>query len=215
MALSFYSQKHEKLFGLYSILKKYSALMETKLLDIYNTPPRNLPKSKFTLDDDKRLFEIVNQIGTSSWQDVSKMMKNRNPRQCKERWENYLNPELNNGPWSEEEDMLLIKKQQEIGSKWASMTQYFNKRSESSLRNRWQLLDRKIKKEYLKITSNQHTDICNILMNNCSIFNKPQTQNTSKKQEIQQKISFEKFIVSEEEEMLSFDFNNDDYGIIF
>ena len=108
--------------------------------------PRSLPKKKFTEEDDQKLREIIARIGTSSWIEVAKAMGDRNSRQCKERWENYLDPTINTSPWTQEEDDLLIQKQLEIGSKWVTIAHFFNRRTDAQVKNRWQMLDRKMKK---------------------------------------------------------------------
>lgn len=108
--------------------------------------PRSLPKKKFTEEDDAKLIQIVQRLGTKSWTEISKAMGDRNQRQCKERWENYLNPEINNNPWTKEEDNLLIQKQLEIGSKWVTIARFFYHRTDAAVKNRWQMLARKQKK---------------------------------------------------------------------
>ena len=112
--------------------------------------PRSLPKQKFTDEDDQKLRLIVQQFGTKSWTDIAAAMGNRNPRQCKERWENYLDPTINKGPWTKAEDDLLIEKQLQLGSKWVTIARFFNRRTDAQVKNRWQLLDRKMKKQSRK-----------------------------------------------------------------
>ena len=114
--------------------------------DIKFVSPRSLPKKKFSNEDDAKLQKIINEIGTQSWTQVAKAMGDRNPRQCKERWENYLNPAINTSPWTQEEDDLLIQKQLEIGSKWVTIAHFFNHRTDAQVKNRWQMLARKMKK---------------------------------------------------------------------
>jgi hypothetical protein len=70
-------------------------------------------------------------------------MQTRNPRQCRERFKNYLDPELNREPWTEEEDSLLEEKYREFGAKWNKIGQFFLNRSDNSLRNRWMMIDRR------------------------------------------------------------------------
>ena len=123
-----------------------SSQSQTMTFDAKKISPRSLPKRKFTDEDDKKLISVVAELGTRSWVDISNAMGDRNPRQCKERWENYLNPEINNNPWSKDEDDLLLQKQKEIGSKWVIISQFFDHRTDAAVKNRWQLLERRIKK---------------------------------------------------------------------
>lgn len=68
------------------------------------------PRVPFTKAEDKKLRELVNRHGTSNWIPISKQMPGRNARQCRDRWLNYLSPDVVNGPWTAEEDELLVKK---------------------------------------------------------------------------------------------------------
>lgn len=38
----------------------------------------------------------------------SKLHTNRNGKQCRERWYNFLNPEINREPFTSEEDLLIL-----------------------------------------------------------------------------------------------------------
>lgn len=124
----------------------------------YGISPRSLPKQKFTEADDQKLISVVNQIGTKNWQEVAQMMGDRNARQCKERWENYLSPDINRDPWTQEEDDLLIEKQKEIGSRWVTIAKFFNHRTDAAVKNRFQMLERKqrkLEKKGITITRKQ------------------------------------------------------------
>lgn len=93
-------------------------------------------KSKFTAEEDERLTELVHQHGIDQWSVIAAEMENRNIRQCRERWKNYLDPNLKLDNWTEEEDNLLIEKYSEIGPHWNLIAKYFEARSSNSVRNR-------------------------------------------------------------------------------
>jgi hypothetical protein len=95
------------------------------------------------MDEDRVLTEAVLQHGLSSWGTVACSLEGRTARQCKERWNYYLSPELNHTPWTPEEDALLVAKQQELGSKWVVMAPFFQNRTDAMLKNRWHMLQRK------------------------------------------------------------------------
>ena len=92
-------------------------------------------RSKFTTEEDKMLIKIVNEVGNNKWNTVSLMMPGRNARQCRERWSNYLDPKLENSPWTPEEEELLAQKRKEFGTKWVYISLYFPKRSINSVKN--------------------------------------------------------------------------------
>lgn len=91
----------------------------------------------FTLEEDARLMEIMSNQEFLSWDHVASLMPERTTRQCRERWVNYLSPDIRNDPWTEEEDNLLLTKINEIGRCWSNIGRFFNGRSENDVKNRW------------------------------------------------------------------------------
>lgn len=106
------------------------------------------PHAKFTPEDDERLKSLVDKFGDQEWARISREMPGRNQRQCKERWMYYLNPSLNTTPWTHQEDLLLLEKQRELGSKWVRIAAFFHNRTDAMVKNRFQVLTRKLAKEY-------------------------------------------------------------------
>ena len=122
-----------------------------------NVQPRILPqipnlpckKNKFTPSEDEKLKYLVSKFGTDSWSLIGQLMQTRNARQCRERWNNYLNPTLSTEPWSFEEDQLLAKKFAELGPQWNKLSKFFNNRSDNNIRNRWHFLLRQFNRKSL------------------------------------------------------------------
>jgi hypothetical protein len=107
------------------------------------TSSKESKKTKFTLEEDKLLDRLVCELGVHNWAQISERMGTRNPRQCRERWNNYVRSDLRNDPFTPEEDRMLEIKFAEFGSKWNKISKFFYKRSDNSIRNRWMLLSRK------------------------------------------------------------------------
>ena len=107
-------------------------------------------KCKFTQEEDDKLLSLVQQHGYN-WQKISSEMGNRNIRQCKERYENYLSPNVNRSQFTEEEDRLLLEKYRILGPRWVSIAKLFNGRTDSAIKSRFLLLKRRgIIAEYLE-----------------------------------------------------------------
>lgn len=94
----------------------------------------------FTPCEDAKLKLLVQQFGNNSWTLIANYMENRTPRQCRERYNGYLQPRITNPPWTKEEDELLIKKYKEYGRKWMKISKHFEGRSNSNVKNRWKSL---------------------------------------------------------------------------
>lgn len=100
-------------------------------------------RSKFTAQEDRQLLILV-EIYKFNWKKISIEMKNRSVRQCKERYYHYLSPNINKNDWSHEEDVLLLSSVEKYGKKWKALESLFNNRTEVDIRNRFNILSRKI-----------------------------------------------------------------------
>jgi len=49
----------------------------------------------------------------------------------------FLSPEVVNGPWTKQEDELLLKLHTEHGPKWSKISKFFKGRSDCNVKNRW------------------------------------------------------------------------------
>jgi hypothetical protein len=101
------------------------------------------PKVRFTPPEDIQIVELVGVYGNDDWQSIASHFSGRTARQCRERWAYYLSPSVTNGPWSPEEDALLLDKFQEFGSQWNKMRSFFQGRSHINIKNRCQTLIRR------------------------------------------------------------------------
>lgn len=102
---------------------------------------KNLKKAHFTIEEDIKLKGAVKVFGTSNWKTVSEVFSNRTPRQCRERYNNYLAENINLKPWSKLEDELLLKLQGEIGNRWVMISRRMgNGRTENNVKRRFYFL---------------------------------------------------------------------------
>ena len=108
---------------------------------------RGTEKQKFTANEDLMLQKIVKEEGTENWNKIAAKIPGRTPRQCRERWKNYLNPALSSEPWKSEEDELLLQKYEEFGSHWKSIRTFLPHRSTNNIKNRLFLLKRQSKRK--------------------------------------------------------------------
>ena len=119
---------------------------ETTQISEKTTPTNTIIKNKFTPEEDRKLKEIVTNSKIKNWNEISALLGTRNARQCRERWNNYLNPELRFDAWTPEEDSLLLDKFAQFGTHWNKIAKCFNQRSDNAIRNRWQMLKRHYEK---------------------------------------------------------------------
>lgn len=88
----------------------------------------------------------------------------RQGKQCRERWINFLSPEIRREPWQPDEDLLLLTKQKEIGNQWAQIAKEINGRTENQVKNRFNSMLKKIREEKT-FSTNMKQDIQAALQN--------------------------------------------------
>ena len=116
------------------------------------------PHNKWSKEEDNHLRILVEEFGENDWRHLAKKMEGRNSRQCRERWQYYLNPKLKQGEWTIEEDELIITKRNELGPKWMTISKYFDNRTDAMIKNRYNLLIRKEKRSREKNKSQNIKD---------------------------------------------------------
>lgn len=102
-----------------------------------NHSPVKGKKRPFTVEEDHILMQYVHTFGCHSWNEIAKKMTGRTPKQCRERWNGHINPNINKGPWSPDEDRIIATKQRELGNKWADIAKFLPGRTDILVKNRW------------------------------------------------------------------------------
>ncbi|XAR63943.1 hypothetical protein NMG60_11024111 [Bertholletia excelsa] len=95
---------------------------------------------RWTFDEDKRLKVAVMLFGPKTWKKIADFVPGRTHVQCRERWFNSLDPSLNLGEWTEEEDLRLKSAIAEHGYCWSKVATCVRPRTDSQCRRRWKVL---------------------------------------------------------------------------
>ncbi len=103
---------------------------------------RNIRSGKFTELEDMMLLELVKLNGARIWSRIAEKLGTKTGRQCRDRYNNYLNPCFSQNEWSNDEDSRLESLYEVHGPRWSMISRQFEDRSVSSVRNRWCLLER-------------------------------------------------------------------------
>ncbi|KQK06987.1 transcription factor MYB3R-4 isoform X2 [Brachypodium distachyon] len=101
-------------------------------------PARRSTKGNWTLEEDDILRKAVQTYNGKNWKKIAECFRDRTDVQCLHRWQKVLNPELVKGPWSKEEDDIIIEMVNEHGpKKWSTIAQALPGRIGKQCRERW------------------------------------------------------------------------------
>lgn len=101
----------------------------------------------------------------------------------------YLSPKINKSPFTEEEDDLLIEKYNSFGPRWVKISKFFRNRTDSALKNRWNVLARRHGNSS-DVSSSTQTSISSPVSEPDSDYdysNRSQRNRNSKKRKLSQK----------------------------
>ena len=103
-----------------------------------------IKRGDWTDEEDQLLIDLVNSYnGHPKWIKIAEQMSGRTNIQCRKRWKLYLDQNINHSKWTDEEDLLLIRKYNELGPKWAKIKDFFKNRTDSQLNIRYKIIMKK------------------------------------------------------------------------
>ena len=127
--------------SLAAVTAVWSAAGEEKGEEV-EAPPQLKPRTvggKWTKEEDELLRDAVSQLGPTNWKSIAEdyMKHQRSDVQCLHRWQKVLQPGLVKGPWTKEEDEVIVSCMKRGITKWAEIAQRVPGRLGKQCRERW------------------------------------------------------------------------------
>ncbi|KAG5952756.1 hypothetical protein E4U57_005834 [Claviceps arundinis] len=114
---------------------------------------KRAPRVPWSPSEDYLLMCMVKGKGAHDWEEISTTVGRRSAKQCRERWHQNINPQLNHSPITREEGEVILDWVAQKGPQWAEIGRYLQNRSDNAVKNWYNAMIRRSERSQKAVTS--------------------------------------------------------------
>jgi hypothetical protein len=99
-----------------------------------------IKRDKWSFEEDLTLGVALKIYGNKKWSKIANHLTGRTDIQCRERFCNILDPNLEEVEWKSSEDIKLLSLFEKYGKKWSKIAKEFGNRTDNTCWRRWKYL---------------------------------------------------------------------------
>jgi len=130
-------------------LTKHLLITYSYLLEMASVHPRS-NKNTWSPEEDVALVHLVEIHGSNNWTVIAQELGGKRSKQCRERYHNHLQSNIQKGGWTKEEEQRIFELHGLYGNQWAKIAEFFPTRTDNSIKNRYNSMMRSIQHKQLK-----------------------------------------------------------------
>jgi len=92
-------------------------------------------KGQWTVSEDEMLKIAIAKLGARKWTRVSALVAGRSSKQCRERWHNHLDPDIDKSEFTACEESIVRTQYHLMGPRWSEMSRLLTGRTDGSIKN--------------------------------------------------------------------------------